>query len=366
MPKKTLKLITDSDDDRPIYVAGSFNEWSAGDERYQMASSDLPNQYEYTFDFPDDISHIEYKYTRGGWEGVELGRFNESAMNHGRHVADDWSTPDRVSNWANAGLHYRPELLPKIVVINEEFEIPQLIRTRRVAALLPHNYYESDRHYPVLYLQDGQNLFDDNAPYGSWGVDKQLASMAGRGQGDIIIVAIDHADAQRVSEFTPTFKTKLGRGDGSDYSRFLAKTLKPYIDDHFRTLPGPEHTGIGGSSLGGLISIYAGILYPQVYDRLMIFSPSLWVTPEIPFHLTKVTHKFRGRIYLYGGEAESKTMVPNLHRLQKGLTKQSESDKVVFRLEVDPHGQHNEARWGQEFPKAIEWLFFSDVAVTAP
>lgn len=362
MPQKTLNLITDSDDDRPIYVAGSFNNWTAGDEKYRMASSDLPNQYEFTFDFPNALSHIEYKYTRGGWEGVELGQHNESALNHSRHITDDWSVPDRVSNWANAGLHYRSELLPKIVVINQEFEIPQLIRTRRVAALLPHDYYESDRRYPVLYLQDGQNLFDDNAPYGSWGVDKQLASMAGRGHGDIIIVAIDHAEAQRVSEFTPTFKTKLGRGDGRDYCQFLAKTLKPYIDSHFRTLPDPDHTGIGGSSLGGLISIYAGLLYPDTYNRLMIFSPSLWVTPKIPFHLIKLTHKFRGQVYLYGGEAESKTMVPNMLRLKKELKRQSKTDDVVFRTEIDLHGQHNEARWGQEFPKAIEWLFFNDEA----
>ena len=365
MPQKTLNLITDSDDDRPIYVAGSFNNWTAGDEQYRMVPSGLPNQYEFTFDFPNTLLHVEYKYTRGGWEGVELGRHNENALNHSRHITDDWSVPDRVNNWANTGLHYRQELLPKIVVINQEFEIPQLIRTRRVAALLPHDYYESDRHYPVLYLQDGQNLFDDNAPYGSWGVDKQLASMAGRGQGDIIIVAIDHAAAQRVSEFTPTFKTKLGRGDGRDYCQFLAKNLKPYIDSHFRTLPDPEHTGIGGSSLGGLISIYAGILYPDIYDRLMIFSPSLWVTPKIPFHLMKLTHKFKGKIYLYGGEAESQTMVPNMLRLQKELKKQSGSDRVEFRTEVDPHGQHNEARWGKEFPKAIEWLFFRDVPVKA-
>ena len=358
MPRKTLYLITDADDERPIYVAGTFNGWREGQEDYRLRPSTLPGQYEITLDLPDGTTRVEYKYTRGGWEFVELGDYGENALNHTRYVAEDWSVPDRVRNWANAGLHYRPEFLPVIQVIDEEFEIPQLIRTRRVAALLPHDYHTSDRRYPVLYLQDGQNLFDDNAPYGSWGVDKQLASMAARGTGDLIVIAIDHADSERTSEFTPSFKTRLGKGDGRAYIRFLARTLKPYVDRHFRTRPEAASTGIGGSSMGGLISIYAGLIYPEVYDRLMIFSPSLWVMPRIPFHLMKLTHKFRGRVYLYGGTAESKTMVPNMLRFQRELEKQSRSNLVEIRTEIDPDGQHNEARWGQEFPRAVEWLFF--------
>ncbi|MEM9929944.1 MAG: alpha/beta hydrolase-fold protein [Bacteroidota bacterium] len=358
MPKKTLQLITAPEDDRPVFIAGSFNDWKIASPDYQMIAGDQAGTYTFTFDLPDYLTHIEYKYARGGWECVELGPYGESTDNHQRALADDWSEPDRVANWANAGLHYSEGLLPHIVVINEAFEIPEAIRTRRVAALLPHNYYETDRRYPVLYLQDGQNLYDDHAPYGSWGVDKQLASMSGRGQGDFIVVAIDHADDQRISEFTPSFKTELGRGDGQEYCRFLAKTLKPYIDGHFRTLPQARHTGIGGSSLGGLISIYAGMLYPETYDRLMVFSPSLWVTPNLPHQLKEFTWRFRGKIYLYGGEAESSTMVPNMHRLQEGIESQAAPGQVEFRLEVDPHGQHNEARWGKEFPKAIEWLFF--------
>lgn len=359
MPQRTLRIINDSDDDRPIYVAGTFNNWTTGQEAYRLQPSSIDGQYEITLDLSDGPAKVEYKYNRGGWESVELGRYGESALNHIRYVAADWSVPDRVTNWASSGLHYREELLPQIVILNEAFEIPDLIRTRRVAALLPHDYYKTDKHYPVLYLQDGQNLYEDFAAYGSWGVDKQLASMAGRGMGDIIVIAIDHADDKRISEFTPTFKNRLGRGEGREYIRFLAETLKPYIDDKFRTRPEAEHTGIGGSSLGGLISIYAGIIYPQVYDRLLIFSPSLWVTPNIPFRVMKLTHKFRGRIYLYGGEAESKTMVPNMMRFKKELLRQTQGSDVKFRVEVDPEGQHNEARWGKEFPKAVEWLFFN-------
>ena len=362
MPQKTLTLINQGnpEDQRPLYVAGTFNDWQVAQPEYQLQPTGLPDQYAITLDLPAEPNRIEYKYTRGGWEAVELGQYGENAFNHTRFVAEDWAVPDRVTVWANAGLSYREEHLPVIQVIDEAFEIPELIRTRRVAALLPADYHEHpERRYPVLYLQDGQNLFDDHAPYGSWGVDKQLASMKARGQ-DLIVIAIDHAEDQRMTEFTPSFKTSLGRGDGRKYIRFLAETLKPYVDRHFRTLAGPEHTGIGGSSLGGLISIYAGIIYPRVYDRLMIFSPSLWVTPKIPFRVMKLTEKFRGRVYLYGGEAESKTMVSNMVRFRDELLRQTRSERVVFKTSVDPAGQHNEARWGQEFPIAAEWLFFSD------
>ncbi|THH39492.1 alpha/beta hydrolase-fold protein [Neolewinella litorea] len=362
MPQRTLKLITTTDDERPVYVAGTFNDWNARDEAYRMEPGDRPGTYRRKFHFSDDVHKVEYKYTRGGWESVELGHYQESALNHLRYTHDHWLVPDRVENWGSSELVYLSELLPIIEVIDENFEIPELIRTRRVAALLPHDYYTSGKRYPVLYLQDGQNLFDDYAPYGSWGVDKRLASLSEQGMGDLIVIAIDHAHAKRVSEFTPSFKTRLGRGEGRKYTRFLVEQLKPFIDGHFRTLPEPEHTGIGGSSLGGLISIYAGIMYPETYQKLMVFSPSLWVTPDIPFTLMKLTHQYRGRMYLYGGEAESATMVPNMERFKEQLLSQSDASSLEIEMAVDPLGQHNEARWGKEFPKAIRWLFYPEKA----
>lgn len=357
MPQKKLKLITGTGDDRPIYVAGSFNAWRVAEEAYRLKPGKLPGHWEITLDIPDEMDHVEYKYTRGGWECVELGKHGENAYNHSRYIAKRWALPDQVTQWASAGLQYKEEFLPRIEIIDEAFEIPQLIRTRRVAALLPHDYHKTDKRYPVLYLQDGQNLYDDYAPYGSWGVDKQLAAMSERRAGDVIVVAIDHANDQRASEFTPSFQNKLGVGVGKDYCTFLACTLKPYIDAHFRTLPEPSNTGIGGSSLGGLVSVLAGIHYPDVYDRLMVFSPSFWVAPELSEKLVHLAQHFDGKVYLYGGEAESKTMVPNMLRFQREIERLSRQDSLEFRTEIDPHGQHNEARWGKEFPRAVEWLF---------
>lgn len=253
---------------------------------------------------------------------------------------------------------FNASFLPEKVIISESFEIPQLIKTRRIAALLPYNYHNSGRQYPVLYLQDGQNLFDDYAPFGNWGIDKKLAMMAEQGKGDVIIVAIDHAEEERIEEFTPSYNTRLGRGQGKKYVRFLADTLKPYVDQHFRTLPDRRHTGIGGSSMGGLISIYAGLMYPEVYSRLMLFSPSLWVDPNIHFHLVSFLEPSDLKIYLYGGGKEGSKMVENLVWFKNTLESQGMAESIDFFLSIDPDGHHNEERWGREFPKALNWLFF--------
>ncbi|MEM7572826.1 MAG: alpha/beta hydrolase-fold protein [Bacteroidota bacterium] len=358
MQRRLLVHDHSSNDERPVYVVGSFNDWQPGQEEYRMEPTERPGYFRLELDLAPGTEWVEYKYTRGGWDGVELDEQGGYVPNRRKIIGQQWRHTDHVSRWAGEHYVFPTELLPKIEIIDEEFAIPQLIRTRRIAALLPHDYYESDKRYPVLYLQDGQNLFEDTAPFGSWGVDKRLARLSSRQQGDIIIVAIDHAEAQRMSEFTPSFSTILGRGEGKKYVRFLADTLKPYVDQHFRTLPDPPNTGIGGSSLGGLVSIYAGLMYPEVYDKFMIFSPSLWVTPELPWELIDLTNEFDGRIYLYGGAAESATMVEHLERFRDQLLAQPGAAEVKVLLEIDPLGQHNEARWGQEFPRAIEWLFF--------
>ena len=353
----SIYLTTADDSSEPVYIAGNFNGWKAEDGQYRM-KREGPGAFSFTFKDTHLLpGHLEYKYQRGSWDSAELDEHGNAIPNRELDFRAIPETHDHVPRWLKDGLAYDPAFLPKIQVISEQFEIPQLIKTRRIAALLPHDYEESGKHYPVLYLQDGQNLFDDYAPFGNWGVDKKLAVMAERGIGDIIIISIDHAEKERIDEFTPSHRTKLGYGDGKKYVRFLADTLKTYVDKNFRTVPGREHTGIGGSSMGGLISIYAGLMYPEVYGKLMIFSPSLWVMPNIHFHFLNFNDPQDMEIYLYGGEKESVNMVPNLRRFKEAF-EDSGNASFKFKLAVDPRGQHNEARWGEEFPRAAEWLFF--------
>ena len=355
-----FQVTTQKDDNMPIFMSGNFNNWGVADRRFQFKKTG-PKTYQFTF--PDEVKltyPLEYKFLRNCWKEVELDEKGNSINN--RILKNHQSLVEiNIPQFSKKETTYDKAHLPKIVIISNHFEIPQLIKTRRITALLPYDYYESDKRYPVLYLQDGQNLFDDFAPYGNWGLDKKLAEMSPDGMGDIIIVAIDHGKEERIAEFTPNLNNtgKFRKKEGKQYIRFLADTLKPYIDKNFRTLPDVKNTGIGGSSMGGLISIYAGLVYPEVYSKLMIFSPSLWVMPNMYFGSIHLEQSFDTRIYLYAGGKESENMVPNAEKFKKMVTKKGQDgSQIDFHFSLDPDGVHCEYHWGEEFPKAVEWLFF--------
>lgn len=346
------------EDDRPVFITGNFNNWAPADPSWKMHQNDA-RHFSFTFDSIDTLpDEIEYKFTRGSWNDVELDAYGNEPP-HNRIISRyERCVEDEVTNWRRNGKFHNDRYLPLVNIISEQFEIPQLIKTRRITALLPWNYYETDKHYPVIYLQDGQNLFDDFAPFGSWGLAKRLAFLAERGKADFIVIAIDHAESERIAEFTPTLPTSvLGAGDGEKYARFLTETLKPYIDSHYRTRPEREFTGIGGSSMGGLISIYAAMLHPDKYSRLMLFSPSFWVTPNLPIRFIDEVPQFEGRIYIYGGGRESEMLVGRLQAFYDKINTVNHERNLQARLSINPMGRHSELEWGREFPIAAEWLF---------
>lgn len=358
-PQLNILLTTDEDDIRPVYISGNFNNWYTQDPRFQMER--IENGL-YHFRFPDDFAYPEellYKFTKGDWSEVEIDRYgnrteNRSCRQH-RGIRRE-----HVDKWRKNWLPFRNHFLPKVELISDQFEMPQLGKKRRVWALLPHDYETSTETYPVMYLHDAQNLFNEQAKYGNWEIDKKLAVMSEYKIGKIIVVAVEHAEQDRIKEYN-VGKTVLGAGDGKKYIRFITETLKPYIDKRYRTKPEQEYTGIGGSSMGGLVSIFAGIMYPEVYGKLMIFSPSLWVVPKINFSELDFFEPHDMKIYLYAGGDESATMVRHVKRFQKNMTENKELEKHIrIKLSINMFGKHNETFWSDEFPKAIEWLFFSN------
>lgn len=252
---------------------------------------------------------------------------------------------------------------PIIDIIEEDYEIPQLKRRRRIAALLPYNYNESDKKYPVLYLHDGQNLFDENSLYGNWAIDDSLASLAEQGFGDVVVISVDHGGEDRINEYMP-FNTRHGRGQGKLYIQFLMETLKPYVDKKYRVIPDGENTGIGGSSMGGLISLYAGLTFPGTFSKMMIFSPSLWLSRKIYRLANKFTlpvdntgRVISSHLYLYAGGRESQAHLPNVMRFGASLLPNHE-EGLRFKFSHNPHGVHHESNWREEFPVALKWLYF--------
>ncbi|WP_128547430.1 alpha/beta hydrolase [Larkinella soli] len=353
-----LELTTLADDDRPVFVSGNFCDWipDHGDFRMQKKG---PGRY--FLQFPAELLAAGeppvYKYTRGSWDSVELGPAGERTPN--RELPRQAGTrQDLVPHWRWFGRPFNPELLPKIEMVDEAFALPQLKTTRRVQVLLPYDYEASDKRYPVLYLHDAQNLFGEGSPFGNWDIDQKLAILAHRGHHAVIIVAIDHGEEARIAEYSP-YKTRQFDGLGRPYVDFIVQTLKPHIDAGYRTLTGREQTGLGGSSMGGLITTYAGFWYPEVFGRLMVFSPSYWAAHRVYAEAARYFVPGPTRLYLYGGKMESAYLVPNLKRLQESLWQRGpERVRPEIKLEVDAQGEHNEARWSLEFPKAVEWLFF--------
>ncbi|GAB3932603.1 alpha/beta hydrolase-fold protein [Larkinella terrae] len=356
MPTLRLELTTPpTDDNRPVFVSGNFCQWFPDVERFRMRLI-RPGKYE--LELPSDLTArapLEYKYTRGSWDSVELDQSGEAVPNRISR-RQTGTRRDVVPHWRWYGLPFNPAFLPKVSLVSDAFEMPQLNRNRRIRVLLPYDYDASDTRYPVLYLNDGQNLFGEGSAFGNWTIDQKLAVLAHRHHRKLIIVAVDHGESERIAEFLP-YNTRLADGQGRPFLDFIVHTLKPHIDAQYRTLPERSHTGMGGSSMGGLISVYAGLLHPATFGRLMIFSPSLWAAPKVYSDALRFSYHEPTKVYLYGGKQESKYMVPAIQRLQESLLRKGHKQPQIH-LSVDPRGKHNENRWGREFPQAVEWLFF--------
>ncbi|MDX2182035.1 MAG: alpha/beta hydrolase-fold protein [Bryobacteraceae bacterium] len=151
-----------------------------------------------------------------------------------------------------------------------------------VLVYLPPGYWDSPNHrYPVLYLQDGQNVFDGETAFihgQEWGVDDSAEAMIRQGElKPLIVVAIHNAGVNRIDEYTPTRDARTRRGGKAYlYGRMLVNDLKPFIDNEYRTLRDRRHTGLGGSSLGALVTLYLGLKHPTVFGKLAVMSPSVW------------------------------------------------------------------------------------------
>lgn len=350
-------LTTDEIDERPVYITGTFNQWDPRDETFVMK---LQEDGTYFLEIPDKQlrGKIEYKFTKGGWESVEIDRFGNISPNR-KTTKGSQSCTNHVERWRLNWGPFKDDFFPEIELISESFLMPQLNKSRKVWALLPYNYHKTEKSYPVLYLHDAQNLFDENAIFGNWEIDKKMSILAEYGRGDLIIIAIENGHGERINEYVLDADSVAQNAEGKKYVRFLADTLKPYVDSVYRTKPEREFTGIGGSSLGALISIYSGFLYPEVYSKLMIFSPSLWVNPEYDFPVMNFRNPYEIKVYMYGGVIEGAEMTERMLEFESRMQSTDKySVQFSFKMSINPEGRHQEFFWSQEFPRAVEWLFF--------
>jgi predicted alpha/beta superfamily hydrolase len=246
---------------------------------------------------------------------------------------------------------------PNVQVLAEPLTIPGLDRQRTIRIYLPPGYTATKQRYPVLYMHDGQNLFDDATSFlGEWGVDEALDALARTRGLKLIVVGIDNGGENRIHELTAWDSAKYGRGEGRQYMAFVVDVVKPYIDGHFRTKPDRANTAIMGSSLGALISHYAIYEYPQVFSKAGILSPAYWFAPAVFDFTAARSLSTDARIYFYAGGKEDENMLPNLNRMTSLVRSQGTSQNNIS-IRVDPDAKHNETAWRKEFPQAVSWLF---------
>ncbi|MFO7680305.1 MAG: alpha/beta hydrolase-fold protein [Chloroflexota bacterium] len=248
---------------------------------------------------------------------------------------------------------------------------PQLENKRDIFVFLPPSYEAGDQTYPVLYMHDGQNLFDEVIAFaGEWRVDETMTELARTKSLEAIVVGVSNMGQHRLDEYSPFQDATYGGGQGELYLDFLASTLKPLIDQDFRTRPEPAYTGIMGSSLGGLISLYAFFQRPEVFGFAGVMSPSIWFADYAMVKFVREAAFSNGRLYLDAGTQEygnatqqSDEMRSKSRQYYAGVRdlKQMLVDKGYHPgqnlLHIEEKGaHHHEAAWERRLPLAIEFF----------
>jgi enterochelin esterase-like enzyme len=251
-----------------------------------------------------------------------------------------------------------------------EFRSRIFRNTRFLRVWLPPGYDDAEnerRRYPVLYLNDGQNLFEASTSYTGveWQVDETADRMIREGAvPPMIFVGMDHATKDRIREYIPhrSMHPMMLRVQGRYYPDFLTKEVMPFVERNYRVATGPENTGLGGSSLGGLIALYTAMSRPGVIGRLLLESPALWASNREAIRESRAVRIWPERIFLAVGSAEagsaerSRTVVDDVRELAAILRRAVLSEKRL-RLVIKDGAGHNEAAWAERFPEALLFLF---------
>lgn len=343
-------------ENQKIFMASNLNNWNPNDSQFEFKKN---TDGFYTLTIPSTTSKIEYKITAGSWDFSETdidgnGIPNRILENSGVQQTvelqiEGWSSPKEKKHTTASN----------VKLLSENFTIPQLRTSRKIWIYLPPDYATSKKNYPVIYMHDGQNLFDDFTSFsGEWSVDETLNDIFRETGKSAIVIGIDNGGDKRLAEYSPWDNEKYKTtGEGDLYIDFLVKTLKPYIDKTYRTQRQSSKTIILGSSMGGLISLYASAKYPSVFGKAGIFSPAFWfVSKDLIKYLNLNKNNLKhSKFYFVAGKNEDETMAPEIENIHKLLLKKSVPEKNMV-VKIDEDGTHSESYWKRELKASLLWL----------
>ena len=268
--------------------------------------------------------------------------------------------------------HIRPKhTVAGHLIMSDAVYSPQLNNSRHVMVWLPNSYDTLEgqgRRYPVLYMHDGQNLFDAYTSFsGEWQVDETMCRLEDEGY-EAIIVGLP-SNEHRIHEYSPypALNRRVQQGLGDAYLHYVTDVIKPLIDGTFRTRPQREYTGIAGSSMGGLISLYAYLCYGHVFGFAGVFSPAYWFGSSMIFNTVEQSTYVPGRLYLdigthEGGMSKQRSRgttnyyVNGVHRLADSLRSHGYRDGESFKFVEEPGAGHTEEAWARRLPNALRFL----------
>ncbi len=355
-----------------VHLAGDFQGWHPGDPAWALQRA-ADGSWTYQADF-DDGRHLQFKFTLGGWERVEKGAAGEELQNR-LHVADrDTTLRLVVARWADGSA-------PRATATGDirPLAVPGFLGGRRVWVWLPPGYDAApERRYPVLYVLDGQNAFDAALSFaGEWEIDESLARLVESGEVEpLIVVAVANGGELRTDEYTPwpgpdPSAPAGGRSAGGHAAAHLAAIvtdLMPAVAAAYRVEPGPGHTGLCGSSFGGLMALYAAWARPDVFGRLASFSPSLGWAGAGPLAMVAARERPPVRLYVDMGTRERGNLrdgdgngtddaIDDLRALREALLRRGFSEGSDLLVVEDEGARHHESYWARRFPAAARFLF---------
>ena len=268
-----------------------------------------------------------------------------------------------IPNISASGEIPNPSTLPARVQLHPQFHSRFLPHDRDITVYVPSEYEtQPHRHFPVLYLHDGQNLFDPDTSFvrgRTWRVAETADAVIGSQEVEpLIIVGIANTGEYRLAEYTHVRDWKMGGGDADKYGRLITEELIPFIGANYRTLGGPEHTALGGSSLGGLVSLYLGLKYSNIFGRLAVLSPSVWWSHKnIIGYVNEAKPQQRARIWLDVGDEEGRKTLADADLLERRLkAKGWRTDEDLHYMHI-AGGTHDEASWAERVGPMLRFLY---------
>jgi predicted alpha/beta superfamily hydrolase len=268
------------------------------------------------------------------------------------------SSPDGIPPAENLPLHPRLRL-------HRAFESRYLPDARDVIVYVPPGYdNHPERSYPVLYMHDGQNLFDGRTsfiPGRTWQVREHADAAIEAGEVEpLMIVGIYNAGDRRLAEYTPDRDWQMGGGEAASYGLLLTRELMPWIAERYRIRPEREATGLGGSSLGGLVTLYLGLRYAEHFGRLAVLSPSVWWNHKsILGYLNERAPQIweEPRLWLDAGDREGRRTLDNVEQLNRRLVANGWKPEQTLHFERVEGGTHDEASWAARVRPMLRFLF---------